>query len=273
MTAAHAVAIAALRRAATIIPRARPAHGRGGRAGRHGPVPTGVAAARVRVVVRAAWRHFAAFVPLVHVPYDGEGYGRSQYVLAEDWLGTDGGAPTEADARVHLARRYFAAFGPACDRGPRRVRRSREGWHRCLARGGEGASVTSWSSSRAMTGAHLYDSADGPDPAATRRHPRGCWPAGTACCCRTRRSSASESSPTTIGPGCSRRTRTCCRRSSSTGSSPARGSCRAATAVPRSCSDPSARSGDPLEARWRTRRPGSSALIAAGGDPVVKIAR
>ena len=66
-----------------------------------------------QVVVRAAWRHFAAFVPLVHVPWEGEGYGRSQYLLAEDWLGSDGADPDEAAARVHLARRYFAAFGPA----------------------------------------------------------------------------------------------------------------------------------------------------------------
>lgn len=66
-----------------------------------------------QIVVRAAWRHFAAFVPLVHVPWEGEGYGRSQYLLAEDWLGSDGAHPDEAAARVHLARRYFAAFGPA----------------------------------------------------------------------------------------------------------------------------------------------------------------
>jgi hypothetical protein len=66
-----------------------------------------------QIVVRAAWRHFAAFVPLVHVPWGGEGYGRSQYLLAEDWLGSPDAAVDEASARVHLARRYFAAFGPA----------------------------------------------------------------------------------------------------------------------------------------------------------------
>ena len=66
-----------------------------------------------QVVVRAAWRHFAAFVPLVHVPWEGEGYGRSQYLLAEDWLGADGAAADEALARIHVARRYFEAFGPA----------------------------------------------------------------------------------------------------------------------------------------------------------------
>ena len=66
-----------------------------------------------RVVVRAAWRHFAAVVPLVHVPHDGEGYGRSRYALASDWLGVDDPAILEADARVHLTRRYLGAFGPA----------------------------------------------------------------------------------------------------------------------------------------------------------------
>ena len=66
-----------------------------------------------RVVVRAAWRHFAATVPLVHVPHEGEGYGRSRYALASDWLGVEEPAIDEAEARVHLARRYLAAFGPA----------------------------------------------------------------------------------------------------------------------------------------------------------------
>jgi hypothetical protein len=64
------------------------------------------------VVVRAAWRHFAAFEPLVHVPHAGEGYGRSLYALATDWLG---GRPEVDldDARVHVVRAYLAAFGPA----------------------------------------------------------------------------------------------------------------------------------------------------------------
>src|SRR5688572_8563555 len=66
-----------------------------------------------RVVVRAAWRHFAAFVPLVHVPHEGEGYGRSRYALATDWLGQKRPEISEADARSHVARRYLAAFGPA----------------------------------------------------------------------------------------------------------------------------------------------------------------
>lgn len=66
-----------------------------------------------QVVVRAAWRHFAAFVPLVHVPFDGEGYGRSRYALATDWLGQERPEINEAAARAHVARRYLAAFGPA----------------------------------------------------------------------------------------------------------------------------------------------------------------
>ena len=66
-----------------------------------------------QIVVRAAWRHFAAFVPLVHVPHDVEGYGRSLYALASDWLGEEQPTIDEADARVHVARRYIAAFGPA----------------------------------------------------------------------------------------------------------------------------------------------------------------
>ncbi len=66
-----------------------------------------------RVVVRAAWRHFAATVPLVHVPHDAEGYGRSRYALATDWLGMDEPEIDEAAARIHVARRYFGAFGPA----------------------------------------------------------------------------------------------------------------------------------------------------------------
>jgi hypothetical protein len=66
-----------------------------------------------RVVVRAAWRHFAAFVPLVHVPHEEERYGRSRYALATDWLGEERPEIEESTARVHLARRYLSAFGPA----------------------------------------------------------------------------------------------------------------------------------------------------------------
>lgn len=66
-----------------------------------------------RIPVRVAWRHFAAFVPLVHVPHEGEGYGRSQYALAADWLGQDGPEVPIEEARARLARRFLAAFGPA----------------------------------------------------------------------------------------------------------------------------------------------------------------
>ncbi len=113
MKAAHAAAIAALRegpRSSLELDRLMAAE--------VGPAATETTRRAWRqpnsqIVVRAAWRHFAAFVPLVHVPWEGEGYGRSLYLLAEDWLGSDGADPDDAAARVHLARRYFAAFGPA----------------------------------------------------------------------------------------------------------------------------------------------------------------
>lgn len=66
-----------------------------------------------RVVVRVAWRHFSAFEPLVHVPHPGEGYGRSLYALASEWLGVEPPRLDLDDARRHVARRYLAAFGPA----------------------------------------------------------------------------------------------------------------------------------------------------------------
>lgn len=66
-----------------------------------------------RVPVRVAWRHFAATVPLVHVPHADEGYGRSLYALAGDWLGVEPPEISEEAARAHVARRYLAAFGPA----------------------------------------------------------------------------------------------------------------------------------------------------------------
>lgn len=98
MTAAHKAAIAALRerpRTSLEIDRLMAAE-----VGEQ-PIP------------RAGWRHLAAFVPLIHVPHDGEGYGRSRYALASDWLGHPS-EPMELDAaRVHVARRYLAAFGPA----------------------------------------------------------------------------------------------------------------------------------------------------------------
>jgi hypothetical protein len=116
-----------------------------------------------QVVVRAAWRHLSAFVPLVHVPWEREGYGRSQYLLASDWLGTDGDGTDEAEARVHVARRYFAAFGPASiedlvayvGRGPGGIGIWRDA---VAALGDELVQL------RGDEGRALFDVADGPRP-------------------------------------------------------------------------------------------------------------
>jgi hypothetical protein len=62
---------------------------------------------------RMQWRHFAASVPLVHVPFEGEGYGRSRYAAAEDWIGPPPADLDEAAAAVPVTERYLAAFGPA----------------------------------------------------------------------------------------------------------------------------------------------------------------
>jgi hypothetical protein len=69
--------------------------------------------ARSRPIPRAAWRHLAAHVALVHVPHPEEGYGRSLYADAASWLGASRVEPDVGEARADLARRYFAAFGPA----------------------------------------------------------------------------------------------------------------------------------------------------------------
>ena len=61
---------------------------------------------------RMHWRHLAATIPLVHVPFDGEGYGRSRYVAAEDWIGPAPEISEEEAARL-VTERYLAAFGPA----------------------------------------------------------------------------------------------------------------------------------------------------------------
>lgn len=113
MTAAHQVAIDALRerpRSSLELDRLMAAE--------VGPDATAVDRPAWRepstpVVVRAAWRHFAAFVPLVHVPHEEERYGRSRYALAADWLREERPEIEESIARIHLARRYLAAFGPA----------------------------------------------------------------------------------------------------------------------------------------------------------------
>ena len=116
-----------------------------------------------QVVVRAAWRHFAAFVPLVHVPWEGEGYGRSQYLLAEDWIGDDGAAADEPAARAHVARRYLAAFGPASVEDlVAYVGRGRGGigiWREAVASLGEELVEL-----RADDGRVLFDIVDGPRP-------------------------------------------------------------------------------------------------------------
>lgn len=62
---------------------------------------------------RIYWRHIAATMPLVHVPFDGEGYGRSRYALAESWIGQPPVGLDEAAALRHVTERYLAAFGPA----------------------------------------------------------------------------------------------------------------------------------------------------------------
>jgi DNA glycosylase AlkZ-like len=63
---------------------------------------------------RCLWRHFSASVPLIHVPHDGEAYGRSRYLPTTTWLGPSAAADADpARAARHLAERYLAAFGPA----------------------------------------------------------------------------------------------------------------------------------------------------------------
>ncbi len=62
---------------------------------------------------RMHWRHLAASIPMVHVPFDGEGYGRSRYAIAEEWIGPRPSKLNEATARQHVLERYLAAFGPA----------------------------------------------------------------------------------------------------------------------------------------------------------------
>ena len=115
------------------------------------------------VVARTAWRHFSADVPLVHVPFEGEGYGRSRYALAEDWLGTSRPEVDPAEARRHLARRYLAAFGPAdVDDLAAYVGRGRGGigiWREAIAALGEEVI-----SLEADDGRRMLDLADSPRP-------------------------------------------------------------------------------------------------------------
>ena len=63
---------------------------------------------------RSLWRWFSGAVPLVQVPFDGEGYGRARYLPAAEWLGPPPPAGDDPDrAATHVAERYLAAFGPA----------------------------------------------------------------------------------------------------------------------------------------------------------------
>jgi hypothetical protein len=62
---------------------------------------------------RVYWRHIAASMPLVTVPFDGEAYGRARYALAEEWLGPPPDDLGEASALRHVTERYLAAFGPS----------------------------------------------------------------------------------------------------------------------------------------------------------------
>jgi hypothetical protein len=100
LLAAHGVALAALAegtRTSTELDRLLAAE--------VGPIDT--------AAQRIYWRHLAAHVPMVHVPHDGEGYGRSRYAVASDWLGIEPPRVDPAEAHAHVARRYLAAFGPA----------------------------------------------------------------------------------------------------------------------------------------------------------------
>ena len=122
-------------------------------------------APETRVVARTAWRHFSAYVPLVHVPFDGERYGRSRYALAEDWLGTERPELDPAEARVRLARRYLGAFGPASiDDLAAYVGRGRGGigiWKEAVAALGDEVITLS-----ADDGRTLFDLANAPRPPA-----------------------------------------------------------------------------------------------------------
>ncbi|HEX6129658.1 MAG TPA: winged helix DNA-binding domain-containing protein [Candidatus Limnocylindria bacterium] len=112
---------------------------------------------------RSLWRWFSGAVPLVLVPFDGEGYGRARYLPAAEWLGPPPAGSDDPDrAATHVAERYLAAFGPASvddyaayvGRGKRlaRLRRGIEALGDRLARFGDEA------------GRELLDLADAPRP-------------------------------------------------------------------------------------------------------------
>jgi DNA glycosylase AlkZ-like len=111
---------------------------------------------------RAAWRHFSAAVPLVLVPFDGEGPGRARYLPASEWLGPPPGGLDFERAATHMAERYLAAFGPASaedfadwvgrGRGIGALRRALEGLGDRLAR------------FRDPGGREIFDLVDAPRP-------------------------------------------------------------------------------------------------------------
>jgi hypothetical protein len=114
---------------------------------------------------RSLWRWFSGAVPLVLVPFDGEGYGRARYLPAAEWLGAPPPGGDDPDrAATHVAQRYLAAFGPASvddyaayvGRGKRlpRLRRGIEALGDRLVR------------FRDEAGRELLDLADAPRPAA-----------------------------------------------------------------------------------------------------------
>jgi len=121
-------------------------------------------------VPRVCWRHLAAVVPLVHVPFDGEGYGRSRYAVANDWLGIARPDIDEASARIQVARRYLAAFGPASiDDLAAYVGRGRGGlgvWREAIARLKDEVINL-----HADDGRMLHDLADAPRPPANTEAP------------------------------------------------------------------------------------------------------
>ena len=115
---------------------------------------------------RLAWRHLSAHVPLIHVPHDREGYGRSLYAVATDWLGLASVPEWDLDdARRHVARRYLAAFGPASlDDLAAYVGRGRGGigpWRLAVESVGDEVIVV-----RDEAGRNLFDLANAPRPAA-----------------------------------------------------------------------------------------------------------
>ena len=111
---------------------------------------------------RIYWRHIAATMPLVHVPFDGEGYGRSRYALAESWVGPPPARLDEAAALRHVTERYLAAFGPASVEdlmayAGRRGTATR--WQRAIDELGDRVVLLT-----AADGRELLDLADGPRP-------------------------------------------------------------------------------------------------------------